>query len=299
MPAAPLHSAIDRSNAGFSSVAAAEQIAIERHVGSDGTAHRLLKQPGLIVHARYSASEGPIKNGPHLRIGLSLRAGTRLAQCVGGRQLEGVWCPGALTITPPDCTGFAACGDTEMIGLAVVPNTSIVAEPIDMDRLHDLAGSFHDDALIASVLTALYHEAITHGTATAFFEHGIALVLNRLTALQDAPAARPTVRPLSQPRYDRLIALVEERLGDDLSVSVLAASVGMDTSGFTRALRARTGLTPFAWLTRRRMDEAARLLAGGVSVTRVASIVGYANAGKFAAAFRRSHGIAPSRFASK
>ncbi|GAA4222446.1 hypothetical protein GCM10022253_30970 [Sphingomonas endophytica] len=291
-----LQSATDRSDPGFIAAALAEQAVIARHVGSGGATHRLQSQSGLLVHARYSGFEGPIENGPHLRIGLCVGAGTRLVQRAGTTRLEGVWRRGTLTITPPDCQGHAACGAAEMIGLAIVPNTAILATAIEIDRLHDLASRFHDDALIVSVLTALHHEADAHGTETAFFEHGIALVLNRLNALHGTLPARPTIRPLSQARYDRLVEQVRGRLGDDLSVAELAAAAGMDPSGFSRALGARTGLAPFAWLTRCRMEEAARLLAAGLPVTQVASRVGYANASKFAASFRRSHGIVPSRW---
>ncbi|MEH3104998.1 MAG: AraC family transcriptional regulator [Sphingomonas phyllosphaerae] len=290
MPATPLRSATNRSDPRIIPAALTEQLAIAGHVGSGGAAHRLSNQTGLLLHARYPAFEGPIENGPHLRVGLCLGAGTRLVQSAGTTRLEGLWRRGTLTITPPDCTGFAACGATEMIGLA------IVTDAIDRDRVHDLASRFHDDALIVSVLTALHHEADVHGTTTAFFEHGIALVLNRLNELHSTPSNRRAVRPLSQARYDRLVDQVRGRLGDDLSVAELAAAAGMDPSGFTRAMRARTGLAPFAWLTRCRMEEAARLLAGGLTVTWVASRVGYANASKFAAAFRRLHGMAPSRW---
>ena len=76
----------------------------------------------------------------------------------------------------------------------------------------------------------------------------------------------------------------------------LADAVGRDPSGFTRAFRAETGCTPFAYLTLRRMERAKLLLEAGEPVVRVACAVGYANAGKFAAAFRRHVGLSPTEW---
>ncbi|WCM28557.1 AraC family transcriptional regulator [Sphingomonas sp. QA11] len=111
-------------------------------------------------------------------------------------------------------------------------------------------------------------------------------------------AADGDVHRLSHARLNRVLAYVDARLGDKLSVVDLAAVAGMDPSGFTRALRARTGLAPYAWLTGLRMTRAAQLIASGMPITQAASHVGYCNAGKFAAAFRRTLGYLPSAAAA-
>lgn len=53
-------------------------------------------------------------------------------------------------------------------------------------------------------------------------------------------------------------------------------------------------MTPYAYLTWRRMEAAKQMLQAGQPVTGIALAVGYANPGKFAAAFRRVVGQAPS-----
>ena len=95
-----------------------------------------------------------------------------------------------------------------------------------------------------------------------------------------------TVRPRSPARYARLCDHVAAQLGDGLSVTALAAIFGKDPSGLARAPRARTGLAPYAWLTRCRMDEAARLV--GREPRRLCECQ------QVRAAFRRWHG-APGR----
>jgi len=54
------------------------------------------------------------------------------------------------------------------------------------------------------------------------------------------------------------------------------------------------GMTPFAYLTRYRMEQAERWLRQpGCSVADVANQVGYANPAQFAAAFKRHFGMTP------
>ncbi|MPT48366.1 MAG: AraC family transcriptional regulator [Sphingobium sp.] len=93
-----------------------------------------------------------------------------------------------------------------------------------------------------------------------------------------------------------VLAFSEDRLADDLSVVQLAQVAGLDSSGFTRALRARTGLAPYAWLTERRMKRAFALLLTDLTVTHVAAMLGYSNPGKSASAFRRVTGYTPSQW---
>jgi AraC family transcriptional regulator len=276
--------------------AATDRRQIARHVGDDGAVVLLPADTGIMVKAPYPAFDGEIANGPHLRLGLNTGRRARLAQQVGSSRLEGWWQPGAVAITPPDCIGIGACGAVDMIGLAIVPGAATWTRPIDLDHIDALSCGFIDDALLAAVLTALHHEADLHGASTAFFQHGVALIFQRLSELVAMPFASKGARPLSQGRFDRLIDYVDSCLSDDLSVIAMAAVTGMDPSGFTRALRARTGLAPYAWLTERRMAHARQLLIAGLPVTSIAAQVGYANASKFAAAFTRMMGSTPSRW---
>ncbi|MDH4746210.1 AraC family transcriptional regulator [Sphingomonas sp. CBMAI 2297] len=252
---------------------------------------------GLLIRAHYPAFEGEIANGPHLRLGLCTGRGTRLVQHRGGARLEGVWRPGTLAISPPGCVGTVSSGPTAMVGLALLPEAFPSMPAWDLDHLDHLSGRFVDDALIASVMVALGHEAALHGPSGAFFEHGVLLVLRRLAELRGAPVPKVPSHPLCERRYALLLDYVEWRLDGQVTVTAMAAAVGLDPSGFSRALKARTGVAPYAWLTRYRMQKAAELLVAGHSVMQVAIRVGYANPGKFAAAFRRVQGCAPSRFA--
>ena len=248
----------------------------------------------MILRGCYPSFEGAVANGPHLRIGLCVGNAARLAQQIDGARLEGRWQPGSIVVTPPGAAGQSRCSPVSMIGLAVLPSMLSNDRGIDLPDLYRLSDRFIDDPLLASVITALYREAEAHGASTAFFEHGVALFLRRFGESGCTLRSIGKERPLSMARLERVRCYVESRLADDIAVAEMAAVAGMDPTGFTRALRARTGLPPYAWLTERRMERACELLSASQKVTQVAHALGYANSGKFAAAFRRIIGANPT-----
>jgi AraC-like DNA-binding protein len=69
---------------------------------------------------------------------------------------------------------------------------------------------------------------------------------------------------------------------------------------FARRFAELVGETPVAYLTRRRMCLATKLLIETeLSLGEVATRVGYETAAAFSKAFRRSYGDAPRRFAAR
>ncbi|MCJ2188274.1 helix-turn-helix transcriptional regulator [Novosphingobium beihaiensis] len=293
----PLQSGTDFSDPGFNQRAACDRARIEQHLTGHGQVHADDRGTSMLVSANYPPFEGEIDNGPFLRIALATGRAARILQQGGGARLEGLWRQGTLAISPPHSRGFAKAERTSMIGLALLPGSDGTEPDLDPDHVSALAGRFQDDALLVSVVTALHHEAAIHGASTAFFDAGRALILRRLMELKaGAPRRERQHHPLPDGRYNRVLDYVEESLGGDISVARMAKAAGLDSSGFTRALRARTGLPPYAWLTQRRMIRAQALLRTGMPVTQVATHVGYANPGKFASAFKRVTGHAPSRW---
>ena len=293
---APLQPGTDFSDSGINPCTTADRTRIERHVADDGQVHANGDGTAMLIAAAYPPFEGEVHNGPFLRIALAMGPSSRLVQHVDGVRLEGAWRPGTLAISPPKARGIAKAGKTSMIGLALLPGRGESETGLVLGHIATLAGAFQDDALLVSVITAMHHEAAIHGASTAFFDEGRLLILRRLSELRGVRPNRRKVHPLSDMRYEHVLAYVEDRLAYDLSVAQLARIAGMDSSGFTRALRARTGLAPYAWLTQRRMDRAGALLRSGSSVTQVATMSGYANPGKFSSAFKRVTGVSPSRW---
>jgi AraC family transcriptional regulator of arabinose operon len=94
---------------------------------------------------------------------------------------------------------------------------------------------------------------------------------------------------------DQAIAYLLRHHDQRIVIADLAADLGVSAGWLFRAFRRRTGVTPQAFLERERMTRAGHLLsAGGLSVARVAELVGFADPLYFSRAFRRHHGRPPS-----
>ncbi|MFT3966944.1 MAG: helix-turn-helix transcriptional regulator [Sphingobium sp.] len=89
---------------------------------------------------------------------------------------------------------------------------------------------------------------------------------------------------------------IDERLAEGSgipSLQELAELCNISVRHLTRAFRISRGRSIGSYVAEHRMDEAKRLLAGGVSVKEVAFLMGFTAASNFAAAFRRATGETP------
>lgn len=119
-----------------------------------------------------------------------------------------------------------------------------------------------------------------------------------LTALVVDELVEIAPRPLHQHDLEKLEKLRRSlitRLGAHHSMSSLAKEAAMSETRLKVAFRTAYGTPIFSWLRVARLEEAARLLRQNHhDVTKIATLVGYANPSKFAAAFRREFGVSPS-----
>lgn len=104
-------------------------------------------------------------------------------------------------------------------------------------------------------------------------------------------------RALSASDRNRLAEAVRGQLDAEHSLAALAALVGMDVRRFTSAFHDAFGLSPWQYVMRMRLDEAARRLWYGTApVTEVALATGFASSSHFATAFARRFGVPPTRY---
>ena len=121
----------------------------------------------------------------------------------------------------------------------------------------------------------------------------IALMTDEL--VETARADDPRLSAQDIERLERVRSCLVEHLDGPPTLAELARTAGFNETKLKGAFRARFGAPVFAYLRRIQMEEARRLLQlRDLNVTEVAQRVGYANASKFAAAFRRQFGVSPS-----
>ncbi|MGF6093881.1 helix-turn-helix transcriptional regulator [Pseudomonas sp. 18175] len=89
--------------------------------------------------------------------------------------------------------------------------------------------------------------------------------------------------------------ILQEEFSSNHSIASLARRVGLNECYLKSAFKVVTGQTIASYLRQVRMQRARTLIESGhSSVLQACQFVGYSNPGQFAAAFRRSHGVAPA-----
>lgn len=124
-----------------------------------------------------------------------------------------------------------------------------------------------------------------------------ALYLHLESASLPADAGLVTSPTFSE-RLDlaRLDAWIDHHLADEIRVDQLAALCALSAGHFHACFRELTGMTPLAYVQRRRLDHARTLVThSGLSLGHIASLVGFRDQGSFSRAYRRHFAVAPSR----
>ena len=106
---------------------------------------------------------------------------------------------------------------------------------------------------------------------------------------------------ISEAKVDGRAAAMRSYLDGHVSETVriehLARAVGISPSGVNRLFRAAFGVTPYAYLARKRIELASELLlTSTLSIKAIAAHLAYADEFYFSCVFRKSTGHSPSEF---
>ncbi|MEO1028184.1 MAG: AraC family transcriptional regulator, partial [Pseudomonadota bacterium] len=92
------------------------------------------------------------------------------------------------------------------------------------------------------------------------------------------------------------IAYIEQHCSEELDLNTLARQANMSASGLTRAFKNKTGLTPWAFILKKRLEIAETLvLTTNKSLVDIAIETGFCNQAHFTTAFKREHGTTPGQ----
>jgi two-component system, response regulator YesN len=115
--------------------------------------------------------------------------------------------------------------------------------------------------------------------------------LGRLGLRPDSPEDDSVLGPV--------IEYLKRNFNADASVSDAAALAGLSPNYLSALFHRKTGATISDYLARLRVEEAARLIRAGSSVSDAAQAVGYTDARHFARKFRAIMGVLPSDLVAK
>jgi len=110
---------------------------------------------------------------------------------------------------------------------------------------------------------------------------------NRKSSMENSISEEDTAK--------KAITYIESNLFSNLETESIARQVGVGVATLFRQFKKDIGVSPYAYIKRRRLEEAMRLLKlGKYSVSEVALLVGYENFGAFTDAFKAKYKKVPS-----
>lgn len=106
-------------------------------------------------------------------------------------------------------------------------------------------------------------------------------------------------RPVQVAAHERTLALrardfMMDNRYDNIGLSDIAATLGIDRFRLSREFHAHFGLPPHAWLIQLRLSEARRLLSAGQPPARVAAQLGFADQSHLGRWFKRAYQLTPA-----
>ena len=181
-----------------------------------------------------------------------------------------------------------------------IPQGSLAAlrDPDRLERLFERPRFFSESPqlheLADSLMQQLEQCPALHSEIAALLLRAIHLQLDSEPLAGDgaSPLAR---RPNERLDLSRLEAWVDRHLADEIRVEQLAALCAFSVGHFHSRFREMTGITPQAYVQQRRLRHARTLVChSDLSLSHVASLVGFRDQGSFSRAYRRYFGTSPS-----
>jgi len=115
--------------------------------------------------------------------------------------------------------------------------------------------------------------------------------------LPGAPRVDGVVGGLPGCRLRRVTQYIQDNLHQELRLAHLSALVHMSPYHFARLFKRSTGASPHRFLVRRRIEQAAALLAAQpLPIGEIARSVGFRTPSHFTTTFRRVTGITPTAY---
>ncbi|EPN4956496.1 MULTISPECIES: AraC family transcriptional regulator [Vibrio] len=109
--------------------------------------------------------------------------------------------------------------------------------------------------------------------------------------------ARQKVVPLGKQSLHTLKDYLMANLDQTVRLDALSELCQLSPTQFQRHFKAQTGMTPYAWFARLRLEQGMKLLQAGWCGTDVAYQVGFYDQAHFSKAFKQTYGVSPSQVA--
>jgi AraC family transcriptional regulator len=209
-----------------------------------------------------------------------------------------------VAVIPANVTHRCAWNVTaEAIVMVLEPQylAHVAYESIKSDRLELLPTFFQPDPVIHHIGLLLGREVESPDTPCQIYVDSLTTALSAHLLRQYCTVEQRITNykdGLSQRKLRQSIDYIQAHLAEDLSLDAIAAQVGMSHYYFCRLFKRSTGMTPYQYVIKCRIDRAKELLLfrQDCSIADVAFQVGFASQSQFTKHFKKWVGTTPKKF---
>ena len=178
----------------------------------------------------------------------------------------------------------------------VLPGAELRAcfERADATGQHLLTLEGEPRAALSAALSA-FEESLNDGEFGAQAMRDTLMMQLRIRINRAAAAAPEREEKKLDEKIERTLSYINENLTRELTVDALADRVYLSRYHFMRLFKAQTGATVHAYIRRKRLLYAARLIREGVNANKAAFDSGFADYSTFHRAFTESFGMSPGK----
>lgn len=208
--------------------------------------------------------------------------------------------PGSICTTSPEYefrhTNFS--NEWHTLALALDISKFSYHAPAESKAIKFLKWGFAEDRTIASLIKAMHREAKDGNRSGRLYVESLSLaLLAYLAARYTSRVIEDDITQLSPLHKMKVLQLIRESVGTDLTVSDLAAVVEVNTSRFYRLFKSSFGISPYNFIMNERVAKAKELLLQNKwSVAYIAAELGFCNHSHFTKVFHRLVGVTPTDF---
>ncbi len=178
--------------------------------------------------------------------------------------------------------------------LAGAMDNGVAAERLPLRWEHGI-----DSPPLRELLLLLHAEVTRQGNSDGHYATAIArLIALHLVKHHSSPMIASNKRGgLSPTKLRKVATLVEQRMGSEMSLEELATAAGLSVFHFARVFRQSTGMSPFQYVLKRRIERARELLLEPhARIGDIALECGFCDQAHLTRHFKRITGSTPAAF---
>jgi AraC family transcriptional regulator len=177
----------------------------------------------------------------------------------------------------------------------------IAGESVDADRVELIPIFAQDDPIIYQISALLQAEVASADNSSQIYADSLITALSAHLLRQYCTVEQVLKHyegGLSQYKLKQSIDYIQAHLAEDISLDDIAAQVGMSRYYFCQLFKRSTGMSPYQYVIKCRIDRAKELLLfrQDCSIADVAFQVGFASQSQFTKHFKKWVGTTPKKF---